>query len=102
MANAPQFSYKNIAAGATTVVHTGAGILHSIVNNSAVASKTITVYDNSAASGTKIATITNPATLLANQYSLLYDVVFTTGLTVVTSGDDDVTVCWSPVAGAVS
>ena len=97
-------SYKNganatnIAGAATTVVNTGRGILQSIVVNKAVASGVITIYDNTAASGTKIATITHPGTLLANNYDLYYGAYFATGLTVVTSSTDDITVIWSEIS----
>lgn len=92
----PRYSYANYAGNATNVVSAAgtSGVLHSIVVNKAVLSTTITVYDNGAASGTKIATITHPGTLLQSQYVLDFDVAFTTGLTVVTSGADDITVCW--------
>jgi hypothetical protein len=45
----------------------------------------ITCYDNTVASGNVIATITMPATLLASQIVLDYDVVFNLGLVCVTS-----------------
>ena len=60
-------NYTNVASATTTAVKSGAGTLHSITVNKAVASGVITVYDNTAGSGTKIATITNPATLLHSQ-----------------------------------
>ena len=87
-------NFTNIAAGATTAVKSGSGTLKRIVINKKVANGVITIYDNTAASGTKIATITNPATLLDNAQQLDYDVAFNTGLTVVTSAADDVTVVW--------
>lgn len=90
------YSHKNIVSATTTVVASGAGILGSIIINKAVASSTITIYDNGAASGTKIATITNPGTLLHSQMVLPFDVAFTSGLTIVTSQADDITVCWRP------
>ncbi len=87
--------YRNISAGATTVLKTGKGRLYAILNNKATASGVITVYDNTAASGTRIATITNPGTLLHNQYELNYQgLEFNTGLTVVTSTTDDITVVY--------
>lgn len=88
-------NYSNISTATTTAVKSGAGTLHSITVNKAVASGVITIYDNTAASGTKIATITNPATLLHSQVFLPYGVRFTTGLTIVTSSTDDITVAWS-------
>lgn len=88
-------NYTNVASATTTAVKSGAGTLHSITVNKAVASGVITVYDNTAGSGTKIATITNPATLLHSQMFLPYGVRFATGLTIVTSAADDITVAWS-------
>lgn len=89
-------AYKNIASADTHLVRTGAGVLEKLVINKAVASSTITVYDNTAGSGTKIATITNPATLLHSQMVFPYGIAFTTGLTIVTDQADDITVCWRP------
>ena len=87
--------FRNIAGAATTVVKTGRGALIAIVNNKTVASGVVTVYDNTAGSGTKIATITNPATLLQSQYNLpYYRTEFAIGLTVVTSSTDDITVIY--------
>jgi hypothetical protein len=87
-------SYTNITTATTTVVKSGAGFLHLIMVNSAAASATITLYDNTAASGTKIATITMPGVLLANQANFRYDVSFNTGLTIVTTGTEDISVSW--------
>lgn len=91
------FTYTNLAANATTAIRTGPGILHSITVNKAGASSNVcTVYDNSAASGTKIATID---TVNATP-NLLYDVQFNTGLTIVigTGTAADITVSWMPLA----
>lgn len=88
--------FLNIAGAATTVVKSGRGSLLGIVVNKAVASGVITIYNNTAASGTKIATITNPATLLHSQVSLDYkNIDFSTGLTIVTSAADDITVIFN-------
>lgn len=92
------YTYTNLAANATTVIRSGKGILHSITVNKAGASSNVcTVYDNTAASGTKIATID---TVNATP-NLIYDVQFNTGLTVVigTGTAADVTVSWTPVGG---
>lgn len=89
-------SHYNIAGAATYTVASGKGYLHGITVNKAVASGVITVYDNTTNSGTKIATITHPATLLHTQISLDYfKARFGTGLTVVTSAADDITVVYS-------
>lgn len=87
-------SYTNITSATTTTVKSGAGFLHLIMINAAVASATITIYDNTSAAGTKIATITMPATLLSSQIVLRFDVSFSTGLTIVTTGAEDLTVSW--------
>lgn len=84
--------FSNIAAGATNTLKSGPGRLRRVVFNKKVANGVVTLYDNTAASGTKIATITNPATLLDSHGSLQYDLDFTVGLTVVTSSTDDITV----------
>lgn len=84
-------NFLNIAGAATTVVKSGAGNLIGLVCNKLIALGVITIYDNTAASGTKIATITNPAALLQNQIYLPYGIRFQTGLTIVTSLGDDIT-----------
>jgi len=80
-----RFSYAHIAIGtATTTVKSGAGFLHSITfNNAAVATNTTTVYDNTAASGTIIAV--PAATTATVPITLVYDVSFSTGLTIITA-----------------
>ena len=90
-------AFSNITTATTTTVRTGAGILRRVVNNKKVASGTITIYDNTAGSGTKIGTITNPGTLLNNSETYEYGVRFGTGLTVVTSQAEDLTVVYAPV-----
>jgi hypothetical protein len=84
------FSYQNISTATTTVVKSGPGQLHSICVNTAAANGTITVYDNTAASGTKISTITSYASVPG---CFLYDTAFWLGLTIVTAtATPDVTV----------
>ena len=90
-------NFLNIAGAATTVVRSGSGTFKRLTVNKAVASGVITIYDNTAASGTIIATITQPATLLQTQYDLEFNCKFTTGLTIVTSAADDITAIWNPV-----
>lgn len=88
------YKYRNIASAATTLVKSGRGKLVAIHVNKAVLSGVITIYDNTSAAGTKIATITNPATILQAQYSFEYNVEVALGITVVTSLGDDVTVIY--------
>lgn len=90
----PGYSFLNIAGAATTTVKSGAGKFICLIMNKPIANGVITIYDNTAASGTKIATITNPAVLLQEQIELRYECAFATGLTVVTSAADDITVVY--------
>lgn len=81
----------NITTATTTVVKTGRGVCVSIVLNATNAG-IITVYDNTAASGTKIATIAASA-LAGTTFGYLCQ--FTTGLTIVTASADNITVVYS-------
>jgi hypothetical protein len=82
------FNYMNIAAAATTVVKYGRGFLHGITVNGGTLGS-ITVYDNTAASGTVIAALD---TLSRQTYR--YNVIFRTGLTVVTAAATNITVSY--------
>lgn len=84
------FNYNNISSATTTVVKTGTGMLHGITVNTTAAGA-ITVYDNTAGSGTKIATL--KASVAENHYR--FDVAFTTGLTIVTAAASDITVSFN-------
>lgn len=94
--SSPGFNYKNMTSAATYAVKSGQGVIHMVCINTPVASGVVTVYDNTAASGTKIGTITEPGTLL-NQGPLcgFFDVAFHTGLTIVVSGTQDITVTYN-------
>lgn len=86
------FRYLNITGQATTTVKSGSGILHTICVNTPAATETITIYDNTAGSGTKIGTITVYA---STNPCLTYDVNFITGLTLVTAtASSDITVSY--------
>lgn len=88
-------SVKNIATNTTTTVKTGYGVLDGITINTAGGSgSTITVYDNTTNSGTKIATMDGTSAVGTR---VLYNGVFKTGLTVVTGGGTpapDITVAY--------
>ena len=89
------YSYTRMSTATTTTIKSGAGFLHTININKAVATGTITVYDNTAGSGTIIALITFGAAILNDPPLLgLYDVAFATGLTIVTSAATDLTVSY--------
>lgn len=77
-------------------IKSSAGLLHSLLIGKPTANAVITIYDNTAASGTVIATITFPGTLLSSgPVPILLDVEFTTGLTVVVAtAGVDLTVGW--------
>lgn len=90
-------SFLNIPTAATNnAIKTGPGVLHKVVMNFPVASGTVTIYDSLTATGTKIATITLPASLVSDgPLDPTYDVAFSTGLTVVTTGSNmDTTVTY--------
>lgn len=87
------YLYKNITTDTTTVVKSGVGILHTLTFNAPTATTVVTLYDNTAASGTKIGTITVPASPMP--VTLTYDVAFSIGLTVVTgTATSDITVSY--------
>lgn len=75
-------SYNNINTKTTTTVKSGAGRVQGIQVNTLGTADTLTVYDNTAGSGTKIATITSP--LLGSNFCV--GAAFGTGLTIVTAG----------------
>ena len=76
------YAFANIAAIGTNTVKSAAGVLHTFCINTAANNGTITVYDNTTATGTKIATITS---YTATPFCSQYDVAFATGLTIVTA-----------------
>ena len=89
------YNYVNITAAAptTTTIKTGTGVLHTITFNKPVATGVVTVYDNTAGSGTAIATITIPASPMP--VTLVYDATFTVGLTIVSAtAAQDITVSY--------
>lgn len=91
-----QYNSTNITAAAptTTVVATGPGTLHTITLNKPLATSVITVYNNTAASGTVLATITVPAS--PQPATLTYDISFAIGLTITTAtAASDITVSWT-------
>jgi hypothetical protein len=81
------YSFNNITTATTTTVKSGAGTLHALTINTKGVTSTATLYDNTAGSGTKIATV--DTTLGTGE--ILYDVAFATGLTIVTAGSADIT-----------
>lgn len=87
------FANITLAAPTTTVIKSGQGVLHTVTFNNPVATGTVTIYDNTSAAGSTIATITVPASPLP--VTLTYDATFTTGLTFVTAtAASDITVTY--------
>ncbi len=91
----PSYQYLNITGTGTALARTGNGILHTVCFNNPIGSSTITIYDGTSAAGTKIGTITLPATGFLPQ-CLLYDVAYGIGLTLVTGSatSSDITVSY--------
>ena len=88
------FDYKNITTQATTVVKIGEGKLHAIALNEPTATTTIAIYDGVDTDGTLIGTVTIPAD--PQPSTIIFDVAFSTGLTIVTgTADSDITVSYN-------
>jgi hypothetical protein len=86
-----RFSYAVIQTAATTIVKSGAGFLHAF-NVIGGTLGQITVYDNTAGSGTMII----PTTTISGigQLPAIYDIAFNTGLTIVTATAIDITISY--------
>ena len=75
-------SFSNITTTGTTTIKSGAGIFRRLViNTKGVSSNTFTIYDNTAGSGTVIATVDT----VNSTCSLEYGLAFSTGLTIVSA-----------------
>ena len=89
----PQYNYTNMAAQASTLLRTGPGVLHAVTFNKPIATSVLTLYDGLTTGGTKIATITIPASPMTPPF--IYDVAFSVGLlAVMGTADMDVTISW--------
>lgn len=86
---------KNITGQTSdTKLKDGQGMLHTVTFNNPTATSVITIYDNTSASGTVIATITVPAS--PQPVTLTYDVNYYTGLHVkMATADSDITLSYS-------
>lgn len=85
------FFYKNITGTATATLKAGPGTLHAVTFNAPTATAVVTLWDNTTNSGTKIGTITVPAS--PQPVTLIYDVQFGVGLSVTTAtASSDITV----------
>ena len=85
------YSYKNITTTTTTLVKSGAGILHTLTLTKPVATGTIAIYDGIDATGTLIGTITVPAN--PQPSTLTFNAHVLVGITIVTgTAAQDITV----------
>lgn len=92
---AAAYNYKHITTDTTTTVFSGAGVLGAICINTTASTETITIYDNTAGSGTVVGIITLGT---ATGGCFAYNAAMTTGLTLVTAtAAGDLTVVWHPV-----
>jgi hypothetical protein len=89
---ASRFAYGHFSTATTVTEKTGEGILHNVCYNKPVNASSMTIYDNTAGSGTIIAA---PGPPNGNSpFCYEYDIEFTTGLTIVTVGTADWTVSY--------
>lgn len=90
-----RYSYTHITTATTTVVKASAGFLHKIIWNKSVATGATTVYDNTSAAGNVVAIRTVGAGLLSDPPCTgEYNCSMATGITIVTSQAEDITVVW--------
>lgn len=87
----PQSSYTRITTNTNTVIKTGKGVFSGISVNTAGATSTATVYDNTTCTGTIIGTFSTLAQVVLN-----VGAIATTGICVTTAGGTpaDITVLW--------
>jgi len=89
----PFYNYANITSQATTLIKSGSGFLHSITFNKPTATGTVKIDDAITDTTPVIGTITTPASPQPN--TVIYDVLFNNGLTIVTgTADQDITVSY--------
>jgi hypothetical protein len=88
------YNYTHMTSATTTLVKTGPGVLHAIVVNTGVASATIEFDDALTHTSPVIGIITCQASTVGQPVSCVYDVSFTTGLSITTSGATDITIVW--------
>jgi len=84
-----RFSNTYISTATTTTPKNAPGFLHTITVNGGTAG-TIIVYDNTAGSGTIIASFDSTNAIA----TYTFDVAFGTGLTIVTGGNTKLSVSW--------
>jgi len=83
------FETSYISTATTTTIKTGKGKLHSITVGETAAGA-ITIYDNTAASGTIISVLKSSVP----EQTFVFNAVFRTGLTIVTAAASKITVSY--------
>jgi hypothetical protein len=88
------YNYTRVTTAATTLVKTGPGILHAVIVNKPTATATIEL-DDALTNTTPIIGIMLMPTTAANPFTVVYDVAFSTGLSVtVAIATVDATIVW--------
>jgi hypothetical protein len=88
------YNYTHFNTAQTnTIVKTGPGILHALILNTAVASATFE-FDDAITHTNAMGIFTLPGTLLASNGYFEYDIRFSTGLAITSTGTADWTVVW--------
>jgi hypothetical protein len=85
-------SYRYITTATTTQVKTGSGILHKIILNTPVSTGTVSIIDNTAGSTVNVGIITSTADV--KPFALEYNARFATGLRIITTQSQDITVVY--------
>lgn len=87
------YNYTNMTTQTTTLIKTGPGLLHAVAVNKPVATGTIEL-DDALTHTNPFGIITIPATA-TNPFTMIYDVTFSTGLSVTTgTATQDITLIW--------
>lgn len=89
----PLWDKVHIGGATTTLVKNGKGVLGSIVVNRATTNQTVTVYDGITAQGSVVGIVTHGASPLSGN-TIPLGCKMEHGITVVTSGADDLTVLY--------
>jgi hypothetical protein len=84
LAVANRNKFVQLVGAATTTIKSGSGRIHTLCITNNGGGFSITIYDNTAGSGTQIISVTNGN--VANETTYLLDAEFTTGLTAVLAG----------------
>lgn len=89
----PSYLASHITTATTTLVKTGPGTLRRICVNTVATPGTITIDDALTATTPTYGVITSPTTVTGvDPFCQNYDISFQTGLTIVTTGTQDITV----------